>query len=169
MEYWGQSTLKQHVIEKNEGGDDTYEFSRTDVKKIMKQLISAVNYLHQNQIYHRDIKLTNIMYHESSNREYCAKLIDFGLSNHNPALPLYSHCGTVPYMAPELVKRQSYYPGPVDVWALGVVFFELLTGHNPFYGKIVSGNRPMEDDEIKRIIGKGFKSSVFNNGISLTK
>jgi serine/threonine protein kinase len=46
---------------------------------------------------------------------------------------------------------------------LGVVFFELLTGNNPFYGRIISGTRAMEDEELKGRIEKGFNSTEFKN------
>jgi serine/threonine protein kinase len=58
-------------------------------------------------------------------------------------------------MAPEMVKRKSHNPSPLDVWALGIVFYELL---------IEAGVRVMEDEELKRRIQKGFKFTIENNG-----
>lgn len=165
MDFCGNMNLKEHVVEMNESGR---HFERSEIKGIMKSLFDAVMDLHKNKIYHRDIKLNNILLQNNKGRKKEAMLIDFGLAVHNPELPIYTQCGTLPYMAPEIVKRQSYYPAPADVWALGIVFYELLTGHNPFYGRIQSGHRSMEDEEIKRVIGKGFKISG-QKSLSLTK
>jgi serine/threonine protein kinase len=104
----------------------------------MFSLIDAVDYLHSSSVYHRDIKLTNIVYQKKKNGERVAKLIDFGMVVTDANILLYSVCGTLPYMAPEMIKMEGHHPGPLDVWALGIVFFELLTGHNPFYGLITS-------------------------------
>ena len=45
------------------------------------------------------------------------------------------HCGTPSYMAPELVAKKDYYGQPVDVWALGVLLYKMLTGYYPFNGE----------------------------------
>ena len=113
MEFCGEKNLKKQVILKNVHTDEesnTNLLNKSDVIKIMKTLINTVAYLHKNQIFHRDIKLANIMYYNNE-----AKLIDFGLAIHNPSLPLYSLCGTLPYMAPEMIKRQNHNPGPLDI------------------------------------------------------
>jgi len=57
------------------------------------------------------------------------------------------HCGTPSYMAPELVAKKDYYGQPVDVWALGVLLYKMLTGYYPFNGKT--------DKELFHVIRKG--------------
>lgn len=67
------------------------------------------------------------------------KLIDFGFSV--IALPetrLSVYCGTPSYMSPELVSRQEYYGKPVDIWALGVLLYVLVSGRFPFRGELYS-------------------------------
>ena len=94
----------------------------------------GVQYLHTKKIAHRDIKLDNIMVNEN----YDVKIIDFGFSlftTKNKKLNL--HCGTPSYMAPELVAKKDYLGSPVDVWALGVLLYKMLTGYYPFNGNIV--------------------------------
>ena len=91
----------------------------------------GIQYLHSKKIAHRDIKLDNIMVNEN----YDVKIIDFGFSlftTNNKKLNL--HCGTPSYMAPELVAKKDYLGQPVDVWALGVLLYKMLTGYYPFNG-----------------------------------
>ena len=71
------------------------------------------------------------------NENYDVKIIDFGFSlftTNNKKLNL--HCGTPSYMAPELVAKKDYLGQPVDVWALGVLLYKMLTGYYPFNGKL---------------------------------
>ena len=91
----------------------------------------GVQYLHSKKIVHRDLKLENIMINENLN----VKIIDFGFSLFtlkNRKLSL--HCGTPSYMAPELVAKEDYLGQPVDIWALGILLFKMLTGAYPFTG-----------------------------------
>ena len=92
-------------------------------------MITAVDYLDQLNITHRDIKLDNIIYNENSNT---IKLIDFGFAVHTKSL-LKISCGSLLYMAPEMFKNGTEFRGPpLDVWACGVVLYAISTGHFPF-------------------------------------
>ena len=94
----------------------------------MKQLCEAVAYLHRLKVIHRDIKPENILIGPGK----IVKLADFGWSVYNPNRQLRSTCcGTPFYFAPELVSSQKYDES-VDIWALGVITYELLVGDNPF-------------------------------------
>ena len=98
----------------------------------MREIISAVKYLHSMNppIIHRDIKPENILL---DNDGRC-KLADFGWSNYFiPSKPRRTFCGTPQYLAPEMVEKKGHGP-EVDIWALGVLCFELLTGKLPFNG-----------------------------------
>lgn len=89
----------------------------------------GVQHIHNNGFCHRDIKMTNILI----NRDGLVKIIDFGFSC--PAKEkLRMYCGTPSYMAPEMVMKRSYYGMPMDIWALAVVLFKLLTGEYAFGG-----------------------------------
>jgi len=99
--------------------------------KIFKDIALAVNYCHENNVYHRDIKLDNILLDRTGN----IKLIDFGFSIlAEKSQRLKTHCGTLSYMAPEIVTKKEYYGGPVDMWALGVILYSMLFGRYPFSG-----------------------------------
>ncbi|CAM9754955.1 unnamed protein product [Ectocarpus sp. 4 AP-2014] len=100
----------------------------------VRQVVSAVEFLHSKGIVHRDVKPANILV--LSNK---VLLADFGLAKQlpkgDPGL-LVGACGTKPYLAPELV-RDVPYDAAVDMWAVGVVTYELLHGYTPFSPKLV--------------------------------
>lgn len=97
--------------------------------RIAGQIVSALNYCHQNHICHRDIKSSNILF-DAHDR---AKVADFGLCQIMADLEL-SHCfnGSYLYSAPELWKKQDYDPFAADIWSLGVLFYEIVNGHCPW-------------------------------------
>lgn len=97
--------------------------------QIFQQIVSAVEYMHDRDFAHRDLKMTNILIDTS----LCVKIIDFGFACQGSQLQSM-YCGTPSYMPPEIVQRGSYYPKPVDVWTLGCVLFKLATNEYPFGG-----------------------------------
>lgn len=100
-----------------------------DTKCLIKQLVEAVDYLHSRNIVHRDLKIENIMVDSRGK----LKVIDFGFSIHLDPQKKLSRClGTPLYLAPEMVEKELYSPFKVDVWALGILIYCLLTGRFPF-------------------------------------
>lgn len=99
------------------------------VAPIATNLVSALYYLHSHRIVHRDIKPQNILVTETG----LAKLCDFGFSKKMEinTYVLESIKGTPLYMAPELIEQQPY-DQKADLWSLGCILFELLTGRPPF-------------------------------------
>ena len=102
------------------------------VATLMKDVISAVYYLHNMNpiIIHRDIKPENVLLADN----LVAKLTDFGWSNYmQEDEKRTTVCGTPIYLAPEIIKEQGH-DEKVDIWCIGVLLFELITGNVPFQG-----------------------------------
>lgn len=128
--------------------------SESRARRWFKQIASAVNEMHVNNVAHRDLKIANVLLKRHRNpdgsvmsdgRRIC-KLCDFGLSRaswdkYQGVLMCRSYCGTVQYMSPEVIKlhphltktmRKSYNPMIADIWSLGVCLFNMLTRTYPF-------------------------------------
>ncbi|XP_010123266.1 PREDICTED: ribosomal protein S6 kinase alpha-3 isoform X1 [Chlamydotis macqueenii] len=107
-------------------------FTEDDVKFYLAELALALDHLHSLGIIYRDLKPENILLDEEGH----IKLTDFGLSKESidHEKKAYSFCGTVEYMAPEVVNRRGHTQS-ADWWSFGVLMFEMLTGTLPFQGK----------------------------------
>ncbi|XP_064413319.1 ribosomal protein S6 kinase alpha-3 isoform X3 [Latimeria chalumnae] len=107
-------------------------FTEEDVKFYLAELALALDHLHSLGIIYRDLKPENILLDEDGH----IKLTDFGLSKESidHERKAYSFCGTVEYMAPEVVNRRGHTQS-ADWWSFGVLMFEMLTGTLPFQGK----------------------------------
>lgn len=106
------------------------------VKSVSNQMIGSIAWLHQNNVVHRDVKGDNYLMDrpDIGDLECRIYLSDFGTVCELPEGDrLRSQCGTKTYWAPELFAGS--YGLKVDVWALGVIFFGLLTGKFPFRGE----------------------------------
>ena len=102
------------------------------VASLIKDVISAVYYLHHMKpiIIHRDIKPENVLLGEG----LVSKLTDFGWSNYmQEDEKRKTVCGTPIYLAPEIIKEEGH-DEKVDIWCIGVLLFELITGNVPFQG-----------------------------------
>ncbi len=125
MEYIKGSTLKELI----------HERGALDVKEaihIMIQLTSAIKTAHVHNIIHRDIKPQNVLVKSDGT----VKITDFGIAVANDAVQLTFNnavMGSAHYLAPETVQGKEATP-QIDIYSLGIVFFELLTGSVPFHG-----------------------------------
>ncbi|CAG8500655.1 16498_t:CDS:10 [Dentiscutata heterogama] len=103
-----------------------------DACRLFAQLISGVNYLHQKNIVHRDLKLENLLLDRNRN----IIITDFGFANqfngaHDDLMA--TSCGSPCYAAPELVISEGLYVGSaVDIWSCGVILYAMLSGYLPF-------------------------------------
>ena len=130
------------VMEICEGGElfeaisEQGAFFEGDCVDIMKQLLSAVNYLHSKNIMHRYIKPENIMFTKKINKKtkkFEIKLIDFGTAKvFTKGKKETKFIGTSYYIAPEVLKES--YDQKCDVWSCGVIMYILLCGYPPFNG-----------------------------------
>ncbi|EFP04036.1 hypothetical protein CRE_27685 [Caenorhabditis remanei] len=100
-------------------------------KFYVAEITLALEHLHDSAVIYRDLKPDNVMLDPKGH----VKLTDFGLSKSNvPRGELTStFCGTMEYMAPEIFS-QAAYGHSIDIWALGVVMYDMLTGGPPFHG-----------------------------------
>ena len=101
------------------------------LKNISFQILSGLNYLHENNIIHRDIKLENILYDSKNN---IAKIADFGLSRQfdYDLNAQYTDVGSYPYKPPELLLGLTQYLTPFDIWSTGCVLIEICIGAHLF-------------------------------------
>lgn len=117
------------------------------VQRVFAEMVSAVRYLHEKLIVHRDIKLENVLLNlpissvpllknPQSHPYPIATLTDLGLSRRIPAPPesplLTTRCGSEDYAAPEILLGQPYDGRSTDAWALGVLLYALMEGRLPF-------------------------------------
>lgn len=113
------------------------KFDIYEATKIFTQIIKAIQYIHGFKIAHRDLKPENILLFENDKLKIC----DFGFAKIADK-PLKTICGTIPYMAPELFRINKFYNGlAVDVWAVGIIIFEILHNRLPFNSTNIIGYR----------------------------
>ncbi|XP_072381078.1 serine/threonine-protein kinase 33-like isoform X2 [Diabrotica undecimpunctata] len=115
------------------------QFPEKITKKLSKQIIDAVIYLHKHDIVHRDIKMENILFAtnpEDPNDEYFIKLSDFGLSvikvGSGIKGMMTDRVGTILYMSPEILLDHTYSE-LCDEWSIGVIIYTLIFGRYPFH------------------------------------
>uniref|UniRef100_A0A0N5CGP0 Aurora kinase n=1 Tax=Strongyloides papillosus TaxID=174720 RepID=A0A0N5CGP0_STREA len=98
------------------------------------QITDALNYCHSNNVIHRDLKTQNVLLDHCKN----VKLCDFGCSTLTEGKNT-TFCGTAEYLPPEMItdKKVVSYDEKIDIWALGILIFEMLTGETPFFERSI--------------------------------
>lgn len=129
MEYLNGPSLRDEIA-----AQGTIEVGR--IQEIVAPLCAALQLAHDRQIVHRDLKPANIVSHRFESGEVVHKVIDFGLANVKAAADSRltrqdQFMGTILYASPEQLQGQDL-DGRTDVYSLGVVVFEMLTGRPPF-------------------------------------
>ena len=109
-------------------------YSEKDASIILRQMMSAVEYCHNNGIAHRDLKPENLLYlNDGPEENNPIKVIDFGLSQViSPQRKLKTKVGTAYYVSPEILN--GAYSEKCDIWSAGVILYILLSGDPPFNG-----------------------------------
>ena len=142
-EYCDSSDLFDYVI-----NNDGRIKNEREVINVVTQILQGLKYLHDKNIIHRDLKLSNILFHKKNK----IKIIDFGLSvimNDN-LKNLEEEVGSIGFISPEIIMGS--YNKSCDLWSVGCITFILLFGFNPFdptcsndkqlvYGNILKGFR----------------------------
>uniref|UniRef100_A0A673I6M4 Ribosomal protein S6 kinase n=1 Tax=Sinocyclocheilus rhinocerous TaxID=307959 RepID=A0A673I6M4_9TELE len=156
LHYAFQTDTKLHLILDYVNGGELFthlvqrvRFKEQEVTLYNGEIVLALEHLHKLGIVYRDLKLENILLDSNGH----IVLTDFGLSKEfHEVERAYSICGTIEYMAPEIVAGgESGHDKAVDWWSMGVLMYELLTGGSPF---TVDGNENSHSDIAERIMKK---------------
>jgi len=123
------------VLELCSGGDlyTRLPYTEKQAAGIVGKLVSAVKYMHDHGIVHRDLKFENIMF-ENGDDNAEIKVIDFGLSKKfvdKNMGPMHDGVGTLYSMSPQVLM--GVYTSQADMWSVGVITYMLLSSHRPFY------------------------------------
>lgn len=102
-----------------------------EAQNIFSQLVIVMEYMHEKNVSHRDLKLENIMIDKYAH----IRLIDFGFSSLNTMMT--TCCGSIPYCAPEILSGQNYTKS-ADIWSLGIILYAILQGYLPFYNSNIN-------------------------------
>ncbi|XP_037655853.1 serine/threonine-protein kinase MARK2-like [Choloepus didactylus] len=122
-------------MEYAKGGDlfdyleDQGPLGEREARAKFRQMLSAIYYCHRKGIAHRDLKPENLLLDASGN----IKVADFGLSSpFSSGQMLATLCGSIPYVAPEILLGRNYDGPATDVWSLGVILYTMVSGDEPF-------------------------------------
>ncbi|XP_027853128.1 calcium/calmodulin-dependent protein kinase type 1 isoform X2 [Aphis gossypii] len=106
-------------------------YTEKDAAHLIRQVLGAVDYMHEQGVVHRDLKPENLLYY-STDDDSKIMISDFGLSKIEDSGVMATACGTPGYVAPEVLAQKPYGKA-VDVWSIGVISYILLCGYPPFY------------------------------------
>ena len=131
--FWDSQTIYL-ILEYAPGGELYKElmsspngrFTEEKASNYINQMCDALEYIHKKHVIHRDIKPENIL-----NSLGTIKLADFGWSIHTPSKQRKTFCGTLDYLAPEIIEKHIHDDN-VDLWCLGILIFEFCAGRPPF-------------------------------------
>jgi tRNA A-37 threonylcarbamoyl transferase component Bud32 len=134
MEYIEGQTLRSYIKQRG-------RLELQEALRIFEALASALDHAHECGIIHRDVKPANVMLRQLESGQGEAMLMDFGIArNEATALDISTGgpLGTIEYMAPEQIVESQNVTRQADIYALGIVLYEMLTGERPFKGNAAS-------------------------------
>jgi len=127
-------------------------FTESEASQIMRNLISAVNFMHSRGVVHRDLKPENLLFTDDS-EQADIKIVDFGFARlKQEKEPMHTPCFTLHYAAPEVLKEAfsngtDGYDENCDLWSLGVILYTMLSGRAPFHAQ-------SRDDSAAAVMGR---------------
>ncbi|GFF55860.1 calcium/calmodulin-dependent protein kinase [Aspergillus udagawae] len=142
---WFESKDKFYIVTQLATGGELFDricecgkFTEKDASQTIRQVLGAVNYLHERNIVHRDLKPENLLYLTRDPKSPLV-LADFGIAKmlENPTEVLTTMAGSFGYAAPEVMLKQGHGKA-VDLWSLGVITYTLLCGYSPFRSESLS-------------------------------
>lgn len=136
LKEWFEDARRVYMVLEYVEGGDTLRYiqghgavSEARARRWTRQTAEAVNYLHELDISHRDLKLENLLL----TRNLDIKVCDFGFIKPESSMDLSrTYCGSKSYAAPEILLGQPYQPLKADSWALGVILYIFVVGKMPF-------------------------------------
>ncbi|KXS18367.1 Pkinase-domain-containing protein [Gonapodya prolifera JEL478] len=152
---WFESRTHYHLVFELATGGELFDrilergsFTEKDAAVIVATVLSAVAFLHDHDIVHRDLKLQNLMFKDpSADSSLC--IVDFGFATRLPSPGnngkgnselLKTMLGTIHTRAPEIFLDIPYKGKPVDMWAIGCIAYTLLCGYSPFHDAMDMGD-----------------------------
>ena len=146
IEYIPSGNLKNFLLENRS------KLSFKELKTIMFQIASAVMFIHSHGIVHRDLKPENILIKKNEKGELIIKLIDFGFGRVLGRLDFVNEpYGTFYYASPEILNKTPY-GFKTDIWSLGVIFYLIVVGVNPFG----------DNEKDLKIVQKNINNAIFS-------
>ena len=105
-----------------------------EARKILLQIVNAIQYCHSSGVVHRDLKLENILFKDVE--DLSIKVIDFGIAGVCTTFQADAvDAGTIAYMPPEVFEGNAVTSPAMDIWAIGLMFYAMLYGTLPFWGQ----------------------------------
>ena len=133
MEYLQGESLQQELNKRRQANKP---YRLAEVKELIGSLANALSHIHEKGLVHRDLKLSNIFLHKDEEVGTVVKLFDFGiaglLNEPSELTETGTYLGTAKYVAPEQILASKKVDHRADLYSLGIILYQLITGRTPF-------------------------------------